>query len=141
MTPDYLIVHHSLTKDSQTVSWTAIRHYHTLELMWNDIGYHFGVELVNDEYEVLAGRPMDVQGAHCKERRMNSRALGICFIGNFDLAPPNEVMLQRGARVLKPIVQMWGIPHYHVLPHSHFATYKTCPGKLFPMDHFISMLY
>ena len=141
MTPDYLIVHHSLTKDSQTVSWTAIRHYHMVNLKWNDIGYHFGVELVNDEYEVLAGRPIDVQGAHCKERRMNSRSLGICFVGNFDLAPPDKIMLQRAAQVLKPILKWLKVPRIHVLPHSYFARYKTCPGELFPMEDFKDMLY
>lgn len=143
MIPEYAIIHHSLTADSKTVSWSAIRDWHTGEnpdspLKWQDIGYHYGIELVGDHYEVLVGRPEDVQGAHCQG--MNGKSIGICFVGNFDQGPPCDAMMKRAVSVFAPIIYRLHIPWENVQPHSKYSG-KTCPGKLFPMDAFVRMLH
>lgn len=133
MIPKSMIIHHSLTKDSQTVSWSAIRRYHTEENGWADIGYHFGLELIGDRFEVLVGRSEIVAGAHCQGR--NHDSLGICFVGNFDLAPPPDAMMRRAVEVFYPIMRRLAIPPENVFGHRDFSE-KTCPGTQFPMERF-----
>jgi len=133
MIPEKIIIHHSLTNDSQTVSWSAIRRYHIEENGWADIGYHYGVELIDDHYEVLMGRPELMAGAHCVGH--NADSLGICFVGNYDLAPPPFAMMKRAVEVFYPIMRRLVIPPENVFGHRDFSQ-KTCPGAQFPLKRF-----
>ena len=160
MTPTHIVLHHSLTKDSETVSWGAIRRYHTswkcngeiitqakarelmavgvkgVESPWRDIGYHFGIELIGNEYEVLLGRMPYETGAHCTQQGMNSKALGILFTGNFDLIKPPEAMWKKGLLVVAALCKAFKIPVDNIQGHRYYAGYKSCPGKLFDVDKF-----
>jgi hypothetical protein len=37
-------------------------------------------------------------------------------------------------------MEIYNIPVEHVMPHSMFAKYKTCPGEKFDFDRFIDGL-
>lgn len=137
----YIMIHHSLTKDTQTVSWNAIRRYHVDILGWNDIGYHFGVERVGDEFQILEGRPLSENGAHCKQHNMNAKAIGICCIGNFDeYPPPTGQMLALRTLCVDLCKKFSLLPSENIVMHRQFAPYKTCPGKLFPFQEFVNSL-
>ena len=129
----HIMLHHSLTKDGATVSWQAIRRYHMKDMGWDDIGYHYGIELVNDHYEIFVGRPLDEQGAHCVG--MNANAIGICFVGNFDEAPVPLDQWAAGTLFVKSLCRILLIPSVRVIAHRDYAP-KSCPGKLFDMDLF-----
>lgn len=135
--PKIITVHHSLTRDSETVSWGAIRNYHIETLGWTDIGYHCGVELVESGYqayyEALLGRMWDVSGAHTRGHNQNS--LGICFIGNYDKIPPRKEMLETGAKVIALWLKLFDLSVDDIHSHHNFNIHKSCPGKLFDMDH------
>lgn len=141
----WIIIHHSLTKDQKVVDWSAIRKYHKETLGWTDIGYHMGIEEIwspfpGYHYEILVGRQLNETGAHCKQRGKNRDALGICLIGNFDLAPPSKEQLEKLIKLVKALMEVFQIPKRNVKRHSDFAHYKTCPGKKFPWKEFKSKL-
>ena len=131
-TVDLIVIHHSATKDSDTLSWGAIRRYHTNVLGWTDIGYHAGIEYIRDSYEVLIGRPPTQTGAHTSGE--NYHSLGFCFVGNFDDEEPNDELLRTAARRwLVPALKRHSLNTDALRPHSDFAN-KTCPGSQFSMD-------
>lgn len=140
MTPTYIMVHHSLTADSGTVSWPAIRRYHINIMRMKDIGYHYGIEFIKDSlgngyYEVLAGRPEDLNGAACPQGNMNQEALHICVIGNFDdVSPSDDLYLNIANRLIKPLIRRYNIPINNVVAHRDYNPAKSCPGMKFSMN-------
>jgi N-acetylmuramoyl-L-alanine amidase len=131
----HIVIHHSLTKDSGSVSWGAIRKYHVEVNKWKDIGYHFGVELVGDGYEVLVGRPETSEGAACYQQGMNKRGIQVCCVGDYDsVAPPDKMLEILVDRLLIPLCFRYSIVPANIQGHEVYATYKSCPGKLFDMD-------
>jgi len=149
LSPEFIVIHHSLTADSGTVSWGAIRKHHTDPAgpyKMRDVGYHWGLELVGDFYEILVGRTMQEEGAHCKDAQMNRRGVGVCCVGDFDKAPPPEAQLAALVRLVKWLMADLNIPQEHVIGHRDAGLmagfdwrrgqYKTCPGRLFDTDAF-----
>ncbi len=141
--PTHIIIHHSATADSGTVSWQAIRNYHINTQKWNDIGYHFGIELINNEYEIMIGRPITEYGAHCKELQMNRRSIGVCCIGNYDDTPPPVQLLSKLEYLVLWLMNIYHIRVECVLGHREVGEmagfdwkkgqYKSCPGTKFNM--------
>lgn len=136
LTPNKIIVHHSLTEDSGTVSWGAIRAYHKEIQKWKDIGYHAGIEQVLSGglpyYEALIGRIWDEPGAHT--RGHNHDSLAICFIGNFDKSVPGRELLDAGAAVIAYWLRIFNLTIEDIYGHRDFNPAKSCPGKNFDMD-------
>lgn len=138
--PSWIVIHHSLTEDSATKNWDAIRKYHIEVKHWNDIGYNLGMENVNGTITLLEGRPIGEVGAHAIG--FNAKSIGICLIGNYDNDPPSEDRLSRLASVCRDLQREFGIPRDQVIGHRE--TYvklgepvqKSCPGLAFSMDDF-----
>jgi len=153
MAPTHIIIHHSLTKDTGSLSWNAIRRFHA-EKGWKDpdgsgesVGYHMAVELATDaagfsHYEMLMGRPFSSPGAHCHQQGMNRKSLGVLFVGNYDAAPPPDSMLHFAAWRLVPFCKAYdiSIDRQHILGHGELATHKTCPGKSFSVTALVELM-
>jgi len=95
---------------------------------------YFGIELVRGDYEILVGRMLNTTGAHT--RGMNHLSLGICFLGNFDLAPVPSEQWNKGVQLVKALKSIFSIPINHIQGHRDYASYKSCPGKLFDVSRF-----
>lgn len=168
----YIIIHHSLTDDGPTVDWNGIRAFHTswrfggnsipeqkardLQSLgmrvippWKDIGYHFGVERVKDDYQIMLGRELNVRGAHVGDGNFNIKSIGICLVGNFDKAQPPEKQFLLGQLLVKRLIEYFGtkginVPVENVIGHWEAQKIagvpevgrKSCPGRLFDMDKF-----
>jgi hypothetical protein len=129
---EWIIIHHSLTKDGITQDWNAIRRYHmsfringnivteteferrlasneksNFERPWSDIGYNAGIEQVGSAIIVLPGRPLDKQGAHTQG--FNNNSVGICVIGNYDYEIPDNNHLRAAAITAGKYMRVFGL--------------------------------
>ncbi len=138
MHPRFIIIHHSLTKDSITISWNAIRRHHIYEKGWMDIGYHFGIELIgSDNYEILMGRMLNEQGAHCRDKGMNRKSLGVVLVGDFDSRKVPDRQWRKTCCLVRSLMELFNIDSNKVLGHGELTSdNRTCPGSLFDMDTF-----
>jgi len=136
MKPTHIILHHSLTKDSKTVSKQAIERYHVNTLKYKKGGYHFYIEDINGTIEVIVGRYLTEDGAHCKQQGMNQYSIGICIVGNFDLTSPSREIWLKTVDFTRSLCTSLTIPTMNIRAHRHFANYKTCPGDKWNMDKF-----
>ncbi|CAF1067355.1 unnamed protein product [Adineta steineri] len=104
-----------------------IQDMHQINNTWADVGYHF---LVGENGKVYEGRGWDRQGAHAPG--WNNDAYGICIIGDFQVASPNQKALDA--------VKLWidcGVEQGHVKKDYYIIThrqsqrpgYTVCPGN------------
>lgn len=132
--PRAIVLHCSGTEDSETVSWGAIRRFHTGTLGWDDIGYHYGIEWVGTKYVLHRGRKYNVPGAHCKDDHMNWKSVGVCVVGEFDEAAPSAILFDTVTRFLAVLCVVLSIHPTSIYGHREFNQGKTCPGKMWNLD-------
>lgn len=140
-----IILHHSATRDSGTVSWNAMRRWHVNHEGWDDIGYHLGFEAIADPwtgkltYEGLVGRPLHEEGAHAKGH--NGDSIGVVFVGDYTMEPPPDEMLLYAARHLAGLCHVLDLEPDHKTIFAHRALDATeCPGAKFPLGALIEMV-
>ena len=120
-----IIIHCSATREGQQVTVDTIKDWH-LAKGWNDIGYHFYIDL---DGTINKGRDIDKMGAHCKGHNRNS--IGICYCGGVeaDGKTPKDTRTQEQKdsllNVLKTLKAMY--PEAVIYSHNEFAN-KACPS-------------
>lgn len=141
MKPTEIVIHHSAGEDRPDLQWNEIRRWHTADpphgMGWRDIGYHAGIEWIEDGYEILMGRAWDETGAHTLGH--NDLALGLCFIGDFNKYAPGPAALTAGARLVAYWMRIFGIPLAKIFRHDTLNE-TDCPGKLFNLTVFYNYI-
>jgi len=127
---EYIIIHHTASTDDNNLQFDNERDFHELIRGWQDIGYHFVNEAVEDNAINVVARPLTMMGAHCKG--MNEKAIGFAFIGNFDKerGPSDRRIIEAVRRVIIPLLKYFDIPIENIKAHRDFNA-TDCPGKLF----------
>lgn len=125
-----IIVHCS---DSDFGSADIIDQWHR-ERGFDCIGYHFVItngRLSNsDEYNpkndglIQAGRPVNIQGAHCKGH--NADSIGICLIGKNHFTA--EQLLSALPSLLAKLIVEKDLTVHKIFGHKDFNGHKTCPN-------------
>lgn len=120
-----IIVHCADTPEWRDVRAEEIKRWHTKERGWNDIGYHYVIDL---DGTIEPGRPIEVSGAHCTGH--NADSIGICYVGGCDakMQPKDTRTEEQKASLitlLKYLVAKY--PGAKIYGHCDFAQ-KACPS-------------
>ncbi|MFQ5953004.1 MAG: N-acetylmuramoyl-L-alanine amidase [Candidatus Omnitrophota bacterium] len=138
----YIIVHHSATNKGNSMQFNRSH----LRRGWEGVGYHFIIDngtYGKDDGQIETGPRWTKQrrGAHCKARKMNKKAIGICLVGNFSRSKPTKKQMESLTYLVNKLRKYYRIPKKRVLGHGQVRGAKTeCPGKRFPWRSFKSSL-
>jgi len=136
MKKEYIVIHHSATKDGIVYrDYDAIKRGH-LERGFRDIGYQYVIEKVNDKLTVTPGRPEWDIGAHCPGR--NEDSIGICVVGNFEVETPTEEHYQVVAYLCQDIMTRHNIKE--IAGHNQYHA-TACPGRNFDVEKVRQLVY
>lgn len=125
MKPQHIIVHHELGFNG----FAGVNEYHRqLDFPKSSMGFYCGYQYYIDLQGVVSqARKDDEMGAHTIG--MNDKSIGICLMGNYDIARPTAPQLASlKSLVLKKMTE-WAIPPNNIAGHRKYAN-KSCPGRL-----------
>lgn len=131
--PEYIIIHHTGGTNANPKADTS---HHTASIIkaghlangWKDIGYNY---VITKNGVVEKGRAENQEGAHTIG--YNSKSIGICISGNFDVTYPTVEQENALKELLGALQTKYKIPIENIVPHRKFAR-KTCYGSLLKDD-------
>ncbi|HOW42284.1 MAG TPA: N-acetylmuramoyl-L-alanine amidase [Candidatus Omnitrophota bacterium] len=136
----YIIIHHSATDEGNSY---AFDNSHRSK-GWNSVGYHFVIDngtQSKQDGQIEAGPRWIKQqdGSHCRAGNMNTKAIGICLVGNFNKSHVSSKQMDSLIYVVNRLRHYYKIPADRIMGHGQVAGATTaCPGKLFPWSEFKS---
>lgn len=126
---DYIVLHTAAWPGDPSID--DIRRVHVQERGWDDVGYHY---LIRKDGTIETGRPKDHVGAHCRDRKMNYKSVGICLSGDHDTEDPTYKQLISLSSLVNTLRRHYDIPIENVIGHRETGANKTCPGTQIHMQ-------
>ena len=136
MAKKYIVLHHSAGVDGVTRDFDAMKKYHMEHNGWRNIGYHWVVERVNGVLTAIPGRAESDTGAHCPGR--NTDGIGVCLVGDFTNAPPDEEQYAFVANLCRNIIARH--PIKEIGGHRDYMA-TACPGNMYDVNHVKELVY
>jgi N-acetyl-anhydromuramyl-L-alanine amidase AmpD len=143
----YIVIHHSAGNFGTIDFLQRVHRERQASDPIDAIPYHYIIGNGNGlkEGEIASDwrRDYEIWGAHVSSRNMdrNIRGIGICMIGNYEIAPVPEGQYLALVSLTKSLMEKYQISLENVAGHGHIKGEQTkCPGKYFPMDRFLKEL-
>lgn len=139
-TPTVVITHHCGGTDANPLAdssfatvndvneWHKARWPEFVSRRGFNVGYHY---FIQKNGKVTQTRDHDEEGAHVIG--MNSKSIGVCFAGNFDVTLPTDEQMTAWYNLYAELLKKY--PNIPTYPHRKYAT-KTCHGRLLKDNHF-----
>lgn len=127
--PTGIVIHHSATRDTNTLSYDAIKKWHTGHHGWEEIGYHVVLEEFADDVIICTGRGFQYRGAHTVG---GNSMIGVAVVGDFDKKQPSPEMLTRLVGVLQGLLSFYPYLGVEDIYYHNDFSHKSCPGIMFP---------
>jgi len=123
-----IVVHHSLTEKG---SPRAFANFHIDSRGWPGIGYHY---VIDKKGQIFLTNFLTTISYHVDNA--NTRSVGICLVGNFDVETPPQVQID-ALNYLIRLIRKDLKPDIALVKHNEFSP-KSCPGTNFE-PHFATI--
>jgi len=130
----YMICHHSAMKEGNAATYDK---QHRKRRMENGLAYHFvignGVDSGEGHIEVGQRWVRQIKGGHVKSDALNEVGIGICLVGNFEVAAPSARQIDALCELIDYLRAAVG-KHLKLQSHAEaHPGHTACPGKYFPL--------
>lgn len=131
----YIIIHHSATDSGSSLGFDKSHQARGFE---RGLGYDFVItngtaNKLDGQIEVSPRWIKQETGAHCKAGNMNSKAIGICLVGNFNQDRVSAKQMDSLVYLVNRLAKYYKIPKSNILGHGQVKGANTdCPGNKFP---------
>ena len=147
----YIVIHETVCQyeapqskiDNQKFQITGLIG-NVLEKKQADLNYHFILDFIKDDYQVITARPFV---ATCDyddiDSKINKAALHVALMGSYDFKIPDDRLYEILAyRLLNPLMKFFPINMSRVYLHSELSSNKeeTCQGTFFNKERLVSMI-
>lgn len=121
----FIIIHCSAVRPGQRSNVEDIDRWHRAHGWKNGCSYHF---VVLRDGTIETGRPLEMIGAHCKDR--NRHSIGICYEGGLDAeGRPADTRTEAQKRAMRELLERLHVqfPKAFIMGHNVFNPMKACP--------------